>query len=39
VRECGRNTQGVKLLTLEPGDKLTGIAHVVSVDQEEEAGE
>jgi DNA gyrase subunit A len=40
VRECGRNTQGVKLVTLEPGDKLTGIAPVVSVDQEEEeAGE
>ncbi|MDX6765414.1 MAG: DNA gyrase subunit A [Candidatus Methylacidiphilales bacterium] len=36
VRECGRNTQGVKLVTLDSGDKLTSIAPVVSVDQEDE---
>lgn len=33
----GRNTQGVKLLTLNEGDKLVPIARVVSEQQEEEA--
>jgi len=38
VRECGRNTQGVKLIGLDAGDKLTSIAPVVSVDQEDDLG-
>ncbi|MSU27242.1 MAG: DNA gyrase subunit A, partial [Pedosphaera sp.] len=29
IRECGRNTQGVKLVNLDPGDKLLGIAPVI----------
>src|SRR5438270_2024269 len=35
IRETGRNTQGVKLITLEPNDKLQAIAPVIS----EETGE
>jgi len=30
IREVGRNTQGVKLINLEPGDKLLAIAPVIS---------
>ncbi len=30
IREAGRNTQGVKLINLEPGDKLQAIAPVIS---------
>lgn len=30
VREAGRNTQGVKLMNLDPGDKLQAIAPVIS---------
>ena len=30
IREAGRNTQGVKLINLTAGDKLTAIARVVS---------
>ena len=37
IRECGRNTQGVKLVTLDPGDKLLGIAPVISEERGEEA--
>jgi DNA gyrase subunit A len=29
IREAGRNTQGVKLINLTAGDKLTAIARVV----------
>jgi DNA gyrase subunit A len=36
IREAGRNTQGVKLIDLEEGDKLQAIAPVISEDQEEE---
>ena len=32
IRECGRNTQGVKLVTLEAGDKLKAIAPVVATE-------
>jgi DNA gyrase subunit A len=40
IREAGRNTQGVKLINLTSGDKLTAIARVVSeTDDEEEGGE
>ena len=37
IREAGRNTQGVKLINLEPGDKLQAIAPVISEQQEEQA--
>jgi DNA gyrase subunit A len=39
IREAGRNTQGVKLVNLSPGDKLTAIARVVSENEEETPGE
>ena len=35
VREAGRNTQGVKLINLATGDKLTAIARVVSENEED----
>ncbi|MBT8037573.1 MAG: DNA gyrase subunit A [Verrucomicrobiae bacterium] len=35
VREAGRNTQGVKLVTLKDGEKLQDIARVVPDDEEE----
>jgi DNA gyrase subunit A len=37
IREAGRNTQGVKLINLETGDKLQAIARVISEQQEEAA--
>ena len=37
IRICGRNTQGVKLINLNEGDKLVAIARVISEQQEEEA--
>ena len=37
IREAGRNTQGVKLINLNTGDKLTAIARVVSETDEPEA--
>ena len=41
VRECGRNTQGVKLVTLSKGEKLQAIARVMPDDETEgeESGE
>jgi DNA gyrase subunit A len=39
IREAGRNTQGVKLINLNTGDKLTAIARVVSENEEDEGGE
>jgi DNA gyrase subunit A len=30
IRETGRNAQGVKLVNLEPGDKLLAIAPVIA---------
>jgi DNA gyrase subunit A len=39
VREAGRNTQGVKLIELQPGDKLQAIAPVISEQQEDAAVE
>jgi DNA gyrase subunit A len=36
IRECGRNTQGVKLVTLESGDKLKAIAPVISSEDDSE---
>jgi DNA gyrase subunit A len=37
IREAGRNTQGVKLVNLSPGDKLTAIARVISEKSEDDA--
>jgi DNA gyrase subunit A len=37
VREAGRNTQGVKLVTLDESDRLQAIAPVISEGQEEAA--
>ena len=39
IREAGRNTQGVKLIELESGDKLQAIAPVIGEDKEDAAGE
>jgi DNA gyrase subunit A len=39
IRETGRNTQGVKLINLNTGDKLTAIARVVSESDEPEEPE
>jgi DNA gyrase subunit A len=39
IREAGRNTQGVKLIELETGDKLQAIASVIGEDKEDSAGE
>jgi DNA gyrase subunit A len=39
IREAGRNTMGVKLVNLDPGDKLQAIAQVISEDKEESATE
>jgi len=38
IREAGRNTQGVKLINLDTGDKLQAIAPVIS-EGDEEPGE
>jgi DNA gyrase subunit A len=35
IRVMGRNTQGVRLIRMKEGDKLTGVA-VVPVDEEAE---
>jgi len=37
IRTAGRNTQGVKLINLDAGDKLVAIARVISEQQEEAA--
>ncbi|HWX20881.1 MAG TPA: DNA gyrase subunit A [Candidatus Binatia bacterium] len=37
IREAGRNTQGVKLIDLQQGDKLQAIAPVISEQQEDAA--
>ena len=39
IREAGRNTMGVKLVNLDPGDKLQAIAPVIAEQQEEAAVE
>ena len=38
IRVTGRNTQGVRLVNLEAGDSLQGIARVIA-DEEEDAEE
>jgi DNA gyrase subunit A len=37
IREAGRNTQGVKLVGLDTGDKLQAIAQVIGEDKEDAA--
>jgi DNA gyrase subunit A len=37
IREAGRNTQGVKLIELDSGDKLQAIAPVIGEDKEDSA--
>lgn len=37
IREAGRNTQGVRLVNLRPGDKLQAIARVISDDEGDKA--
>jgi DNA gyrase subunit A len=39
IREAGRNTQGVKLINLEPADHLKAIAPVVGEERDENDGE
>jgi DNA gyrase subunit A len=39
IREAGRNTQGVKLVNLDSGDKLQAIASVISEEKEDSAVE
>jgi DNA gyrase subunit A len=39
IREAGRNTQGVKLIELDSGDKLQAIAPVIGEDKEDAADE
>ena len=39
IREAGRNTMGVKLVNLDPGDKLQAIAPVISEQQQDAAGD
>jgi DNA gyrase subunit A len=39
IREAGRNTQGVKLVNLDEGDKLQAIAPVVGEEKEDAAAE
>jgi DNA gyrase subunit A len=38
IRETGRNAQGVKVINLDPGDKLSAIAPVISEQQQDDAG-
>jgi DNA gyrase subunit A len=39
VRETGRNAQGVKLVTLNKGEKLQAVARVMPDDEESEEDE
>ena len=39
IREAGRNTQGVRIVRLDSGDRLQDIAPVISASKEESAGE
>ena len=39
IREAGRNTQGVRLVNLDDGDTLIGMAQVIGLDEEEEGVE
>ena len=37
IRETGRGAKGVRLVSLEPGDKLLGIARIVESEEEQQA--
>jgi DNA gyrase subunit A len=37
ISEIGRNTQGVRLINLEPGDQLIDVARVEEREESEEA--
>ena len=37
IREMGRSTQGVTLINLDEGSKLSGLQKIVESDEEEEA--
>ncbi|MGH7958241.1 MAG: DNA gyrase subunit A [Opitutaceae bacterium] len=37
IRETGRGARGVRLVTLEPGDKLLSIARIVETDEQQAA--
>ena len=39
VRETGRNAQGVKLVTLNEGEKLQAVARVMPDDESDEESE
>jgi DNA gyrase subunit A len=39
IRETNRGAKGVRLVTLEPGDKLLSIARIVETDEEQAAAE
>ncbi len=39
ISKVGRSTQGVRVIALKPGDKLTSVASVVAREDEEEGGE
>tara|TARA_B100001123_G_C15313460_1_gene1025260 strand:- start:537 stop:3017 length:2481 start_codon:yes stop_codon:yes gene_type:complete len=39
IRTIGRNTQGVRLIKLDDGSKISSVTKVVKEDEEEEAGE
>ncbi len=39
ISEIGRNTQGVRLVNLEPGDQLIDVAKVEEAVEEAEVGE
>jgi len=38
IRETNRGAKGVRLVTLEPGDKLLSIARIVETEEEQAAG-
>ena len=37
IRETNRGAKGVRLVTLEPGDKLLSIARIVETDEQQAA--
>jgi len=39
IRVIGRNTQGVRLITLDEGDELVDVARVISEDEDEDMAE
>jgi DNA gyrase subunit A len=39
INSIGRATQGVRVITLKPGDKLMAVANVAAKEEEEAEGE